>query len=196
MMTDPALFFAAFELTTACRALDRHWEPDGFSPGGRASVSLCRPRVLRRGDALCLLCRTLFQCSAMVVVSPPVATIAFFCRVVVIPLIDRVIPYHYNPHEVWKVKALGLVPHRSPHRRGDRSSQHPRRDRRLGADLLCDSEQADGVPVLPPLRACRTSGAVLDLLFTAVAGIMVFVAVDELLPAAREYGEAHLAVYA
>ncbi|WP_265581500.1 zinc transporter ZupT [Methanofollis aquaemaris] len=39
------------------------------------------------------------------------------------------------------------------------------------------------------------SGAVLGILFAAVAGIMVFVAVDELLPAAREYGEAHLAVY-
>ncbi|TAJ43645.1 zinc transporter ZupT [Methanofollis fontis] len=39
------------------------------------------------------------------------------------------------------------------------------------------------------------SARVLGLLFASVAGIMIFVALDELLPAAREYGEAHLAVY-
>ncbi|MEA1960661.1 MAG: zinc transporter ZupT [Bacillota bacterium] len=33
------------------------------------------------------------------------------------------------------------------------------------------------------------------LLFASVAGIMVFVSLDELLPAAREYGEAHHSVY-
>lgn len=32
-------------------------------------------------------------------------------------------------------------------------------------------------------------------IFAVVAGIMVFVALDELLPAAREYGEAHLSIY-
>ena len=33
------------------------------------------------------------------------------------------------------------------------------------------------------------------ILFAAIAGIMVFISFDELLPAAREYGEAHLSVY-
>ena len=33
------------------------------------------------------------------------------------------------------------------------------------------------------------------LLFASVAGIMVFISLDELLPAAREYGRAHLAIY-
>ena len=32
-------------------------------------------------------------------------------------------------------------------------------------------------------------------LFAAVAGIMVFISFDELLPAAREYGEHHLSIY-
>jgi ZIP family zinc transporter len=36
---------------------------------------------------------------------------------------------------------------------------------------------------------------VFGILFAAVAGIMVFISLDELLPAAREYGEHHLAVY-
>lgn len=33
------------------------------------------------------------------------------------------------------------------------------------------------------------------IIFAAVAGIMIFISVDELLPAAREYGEHHLSVY-
>jgi ZIP family zinc transporter len=36
---------------------------------------------------------------------------------------------------------------------------------------------------------------VFGILFASVAGIMVFISLDELLPAAREYGESHLAVY-
>ena len=36
---------------------------------------------------------------------------------------------------------------------------------------------------------------VFGVLFAAVAGIMVFIALDELLPTAREYGEAHLSIY-
>lgn len=33
------------------------------------------------------------------------------------------------------------------------------------------------------------------IIFAAVAGIMVFISLDELLPAAREYGEHHLSIY-
>ncbi len=36
---------------------------------------------------------------------------------------------------------------------------------------------------------------ILGVMFCAVAGIMVFIALDELLPASREYGEPHLSVY-
>ncbi len=36
---------------------------------------------------------------------------------------------------------------------------------------------------------------VLGLLFAFVAGIMVFISLDELLPAAREYGEEHVVIY-
>lgn len=36
---------------------------------------------------------------------------------------------------------------------------------------------------------------VFGVLFAAVAGIMVFISLDELLPSAREYGEAHLSIY-
>jgi len=36
---------------------------------------------------------------------------------------------------------------------------------------------------------------VFGVLFAAVAGIMVFISLDELLPASREYGEPHLSIY-
>lgn len=39
------------------------------------------------------------------------------------------------------------------------------------------------------------SDFVYGIIFAAVAGIMVFISVDELLPAAREYGEHHLSIY-
>lgn len=39
------------------------------------------------------------------------------------------------------------------------------------------------------------SPVVFGILFAGVAGIMVFISLDELLPSAREYGEHHLSVY-
>ena len=33
------------------------------------------------------------------------------------------------------------------------------------------------------------------IIFAMVAGIMVFISLDELLPSAREYGEHHLSIY-
>jgi len=39
------------------------------------------------------------------------------------------------------------------------------------------------------------NGAVIGILFALVAGIMVFISLDQLLPAAREYGEHHLSMY-
>ena len=37
--------------------------------------------------------------------------------------------------------------------------------------------------------------AVFGIMFAAVAGIMVFISLDELLPAAEEYGAHHLCIY-
>ena len=39
------------------------------------------------------------------------------------------------------------------------------------------------------------SPAVFGVLFAGVAGIMVFISLDELLPAAEQYGEHHLCIY-
>lgn len=35
----------------------------------------------------------------------------------------------------------------------------------------------------------------LNCIFAVVAGIMVFISLDELLPAAEEYGEHHISIY-
>jgi ZIP family zinc transporter len=45
------------------------------------------------------------------------------------------------------------------------------------------------------LLANFLGGALRGILFAAVAGVMVFISFDELLPTAREYGEHHIAVY-
>ncbi|MEG0499415.1 MAG: zinc transporter ZupT, partial [Alistipes sp.] len=45
--------------------------------------------------------------------------------------------------------------------------------------------------VLMPFMSATLMGCVL----AGVAGIMVFISIDELLPAAREYGEAHISIY-
>lgn len=37
--------------------------------------------------------------------------------------------------------------------------------------------------------------ALMGIIFALVAGIMVFISLDELLPSAREYGEHHLSIY-
>jgi zinc transporter, ZIP family len=45
------------------------------------------------------------------------------------------------------------------------------------------------------LLASYFDGPITGVLLAAVAGVMVFISLDELLPTAREYGEHHLAVY-
>lgn len=45
------------------------------------------------------------------------------------------------------------------------------------------------------LLAPYLSPSLTGVILAAVAGIMVFISLDELLPAAREYGEAHTAIY-
>jgi ZIP family zinc transporter len=39
------------------------------------------------------------------------------------------------------------------------------------------------------------NGAVFGVLFAAVAGFMVFISLDELLPSAQKFGEHHLSIY-
>ncbi|MBP2145487.1 ZIP family zinc transporter [Methanofollis sp. W23] len=249
MMTDPASFFMAFGLTLLA----------GLSTGlGSLMVFFTRRTSTRflsaalgfsAGVMLFVSFVELFS-GAMEVAGPPAATFAFFCGVGVIALVDRLVPYPQNPHEVRKVEALdGEID------KGEKEAEGLYRTGLLTAAAIALHNVPEGmatfsgalldpgigvaiavaiaihnipegiavsVPIYYATRSRRTaflysllsglaepagavvafllllpylSGAVLGLLFAAVAGIMVFVAVDELLPAAREYGEAHLSVY-
>ncbi|MBN1768854.1 MAG: zinc transporter ZupT [Prolixibacteraceae bacterium] len=46
-----------------------------------------------------------------------------------------------------------------------------------------------------PFLTTETSGLVTGAILAAVAGIMVFISLDELLPTAEEYGEHHISIY-
>lgn len=49
--------------------------------------------------------------------------------------------------------------------------------------------------VLMPFLSSATSGIATGAILSAVAGIMVFISLDELLPTAEEYGEHHISIY-
>jgi ZIP family zinc transporter len=49
--------------------------------------------------------------------------------------------------------------------------------------------------VLMPFLTANNTDIVFGAVMAGVAGIMVFISLDELLPSAREYGEHHLAIY-
>lgn len=49
--------------------------------------------------------------------------------------------------------------------------------------------------LLLPFLTAETSGIAVGIILSAVAGIMVFISLDELLPTAEEYGEHHIAIY-
>jgi ZIP family zinc transporter len=49
--------------------------------------------------------------------------------------------------------------------------------------------------LLMPFLTSETSGIAVGIILSAVAGIMVFISLDELLPTAEKYGEHHLSIY-
>lgn len=69
------------------------------------------------------------------------------------------------------------------------------RKRALGMSLLSGLSEPAGAVVGYLILLPFYDNGVFGILFAAVAGIMVFISLDELLPAAREYGEHHLSIY-
>jgi len=49
--------------------------------------------------------------------------------------------------------------------------------------------------ILMPFLTSATAGPILGVILAAVAGIMVFISLDELLPTAEAYGEHHVSIY-
>jgi ZIP family zinc transporter len=69
------------------------------------------------------------------------------------------------------------------------------RSRAFTWSFLSGVSEPIGALVAWLLFAGLLGGALKGILLAGVAGIMVFISLDELLPTAREYGEHHLAVY-
>jgi ZIP family zinc transporter len=69
------------------------------------------------------------------------------------------------------------------------------RARAFSWSFLSGLSEPIGALVAWILLAGAPGDALRGVLFAAVAGIMVFISFDELLPTAREYGEHHLAIY-
>jgi ZIP family zinc transporter len=69
------------------------------------------------------------------------------------------------------------------------------RKKALGYSFLSGLSEPLGAVVGYFLLRAFISDALFGIIFAAVAGIMVFISIDELLPSAREYGEHHISIY-
>lgn len=175
-----------------------------------------------------------------------ITTIAFFCGIAVIAIIDKFVPKGENPHEVRDVKeidrkdegksellrmglfsALAIAIHNFPE--GLATFTSAIQDPALGISIavaIAIHNIPEGIAVSVPIYFATGNrkkaflysffsglsepiGAVLGFLllmqfftdamfgviFAAVAGIMVYISLDELLPTAEKYGEHHIAIY-
>ncbi|MDR0992238.1 MAG: zinc transporter ZupT [Ruminococcus sp.] len=69
------------------------------------------------------------------------------------------------------------------------------RKKALGFSFLSGLSEPLGAIIGYFLLRAFISDSLFGIVFAAVSGIMVFISIDELLPAAREYGEHHISVY-
>lgn len=176
-------------------------------------------------------------------------TVAFFCGILLIALIDKLVPSFENPHEVRGIEEMSpqgeeLKKKHKLHRMGLFSAlaigihNFPEglatfvgtlHDPALGISIavaIAIHNIPEGIAVSVPMYYATGSkkkaftfsffsgltepvGAmagyfllfrfmndyVFGLLFASVAGIMVFISLDELLPTAEKYGEHHIAMY-
>lgn len=181
-------------------------------------------------------------------------TIAFFCGMFLITLIDKLVPEFENPHEAHEVSELDRCPEKnSTPKKPDTASLHRMgifsalaiaihnfpeglatftaalQDPTLGVSIafaIAIHNIPEGIAVSVPIYYSTGSrrkafmysflsgmsepiGAIFGyfvlmpffndtmfgLLFAGVAGIMVFISLDQLLPAAEKYGEHHLCTY-
>lgn len=173
-------------------------------------------------------------------------TIAFFCGILLIALIDKLVPSFENPHEIRGIEdmdkekakkqtllrmgmfsALAIGIHNFPE--GLATFTSALSDPTLGISIaiaIAIHNIPEGIAVSVPIYYATGSkkkafiysflsglsepvGALVGygifykyfnnimfgLLFAGVAGIMVFISLDELLPTAEKYGEHHLAIY-
>lgn len=181
-------------------------------------------------------------------IAPWITTAAFFGGVFLVWAIDKLIPFHENPHEMRKVEemegysaalkekklhrsgiliAIAVTIHNFPE--GIAAFISVATNPSFGvviAAAIAIHNIPEGLAVAVPVyfatgdkkKACLMSivsglaepvgaligffllasflnDAVLGIIFATVAGIMVFISFDELLPTAEEYGHHHLAIF-
>ena len=141
---------------------------------------------------------------------------AFFGGMVIFALIDRLLPESLNPHEAHRVEemgepdnhhrlqrmgiftALAVALHNIPEGIAVAVPIFFVTGSRLKAfkySFLSGLAEPLGALVGYFLLRPWLDGVGLGFIFAAVAGIMVAISLDELIPAAREYGEPHKAMY-
>lgn len=173
---------------------------------------------------------------------------SFFCGMLLIALVDKLVPSFENPHEIRKVEemgdaqkgikyqklfrvgiisALAIAIHNFPE--GLATFAATLKDSSIGIPIavaVAIHNIPEGIAVSIPIfyatnnrkkaflysflsGLAEPAGAligylllssffndvVFGVLFAIVAGIMVFISLDELLPSAHEYGEHHLSIY-
>jgi len=171
--------------------------------------------------------------------------IAFFCGILMIAIIDRLVPSVENPHEARRIEtaelscnqnklmrlgfftALVIAIHNFPE--GIATFMSGFHNYSVGIAIalaVAIHNIPEGIAVSIPIYCatgsrrkafrwsflsglCEPLGALigyvilfpfineqmLAIIYAVIAGIMVFVSLDELLPSAREYGSPHLAIY-
>lgn len=142
---------------------------------------------------------------------------AFFGGMLVIAIIDKLIPSGENPHEIKKIEdvqakdpqpnrlmrmgiftALAIAIHNIPEGIAVSVPIYQATGSKIKAfrySFLSGLAEPLGALIGWLILKPIMSDTVFGILFAGVAGIMVFISFDELLPAAREYGEHHLSIY-
>lgn len=211
----------------------------GFSAGVMIYVSMIKLFV----EAHESLAKTYGERSGMLL-----AVISFFCGILVVAVIDKLVPSYENPHELRGVadlsqpdssakskkllrmgifSALAIAMHNFPEGLAIfASSLHKPTLGITVAVAIAIHNIPEGIAISAPIYHATNSkrkafiysffsgfaeplGAligyfillsfindfVFGVLFAFVAGIMVFISLDELLPSAIEFGEHHLSIY-
>ncbi len=144
-------------------------------------------------------------------------TIAFFCGIFLIAGIDKLVPSFENPHEARVVEdmddeslkkknllrmgmfsALAIAIHNIPEGIAVSVPLYYATGSKKKAffySFASGLSEPVGALVGYGLFYKYFNDITFGLLFAGVAGIMVFISIDELLPTAEKYGEHHLAIY-